>query len=152
MALETWPLVFSITPYYGNDLAPLHLMSIKCPALRDPRHGANFTRTDISPVYGYKRANCTGLIGRRERSSGPHFGAEGSPYFPVRCASIPGTRACNRPVARWGQNHRARSLRRGLKHPGALHEYSTFPLAGGASAKKLLVLRQQPLSPPCRNA
>lgn len=70
MALETWPLVFSITPYYGNDLAPLHLMSIKCPALRDPRHGANFTRTDISPVYGYKRANCTGLIGRRGRGSG----------------------------------------------------------------------------------
>lgn len=39
MALETWPLVFSITPYYSNDLAPLHLMSIKCPAQRE-RAGA----------------------------------------------------------------------------------------------------------------
>lgn len=39
MALETWPLAFSITPYYSNDLAPLHLMSIKCPAQRE-RAGA----------------------------------------------------------------------------------------------------------------
>lgn len=162
MALEAWPLVFSITPYYGNDLTPLHLMSIKCPALREPRHRANFARTDISPLYGYKRPNCKELIGRRGRGSGPPGRASGlrdPSASQGGVPSIPGSRACNRPAARWGQSHRCRSLRRGrdggrwgLKHPGAPHEYSTFPLAGGASAKKLLVVRQRPLSPPCRNA
>lgn len=36
--------------------------------------------------------------------------------------------------------------------PAAPHEYSMSPVAGGASANKLLVLQHQPLSPPCRNA
>lgn len=69
MALETWSRAFSITPYYSNDLAPLHLMSIKCPAQRETQHRTNFARKDISPLYGYKRPRGYELI-RRGRSGG----------------------------------------------------------------------------------
>lgn len=76
MALETWPLVFSITPYYSNDLAPLHLMSIKCPAQREPQHRTNFARNNISPLYGYKRLRDYELI-RRGRSGGAGWAQQG---------------------------------------------------------------------------
>lgn len=219
MALETWSRAFSITPYYSNDLAPPHLMSIKCPAQREPQHRTNFARNNISPLYGYKRPRGYELIRRKEALSTTSPGAvviyqkkvfravrKLPPHSPVapgflkktgsaegsagsRLIAPVGASSAGAVESRSGLHLLSASTSRcpgtdqlhatgrgslvltdqpqtglpaggeemgwcrwGPPCPTAPHEYSMSQVAGGASANKLLVLRHQPLSPPCRNA
>lgn len=132
-----------IAPYYGNDLAPLHLMSIKCP---ETRHRANFTRNHISPALWLQ----TTPKRLRVKAAGPGGELLGAvtPPRPHPCA---GTAPRNRT-----EPPRTGSPWEGTKwgvKKYSPHEYATPPLAGGASAGKLLVLQPQPLCfPPPRAA